>query len=82
MPTVAVKVTELTGHDQDTKQGILTILPQVGQNCLIYLGGSQYLRIHQVKGWIGPAEGDYIILFDGEGKTFRVEVFASSNQFL
>lgn len=82
MPTYAVKLTDLNSRRRETKQGILVTNPQVGSNCLIYLGGSLYLRIFNVKGWIGPAEGNYIILFDAEGKRFRIEVTASSDEFL
>lgn len=81
MPTLAVRVTEI-GSPKSIVQGILTMSPQVGKNCLIYLGGEQYLKICKIKGWLGLANGNYIILFDGEDKRFRIEAFASSKDFL
>jgi len=82
MPTFAVKVTNLNDARREVKQGILVTNPQVGKNCLIYLGAQKYLTIYQVKGWIGPANRNYIILFDSQNKRFHIEAFASSDQFL
>jgi len=82
MSTLAVSVTDIDGPKHTTVQGILTAMPKLGSDCRIYLGGNQEFRIVGVKGWIGPSDGKYLIIFDREGYRFKVEQFASSKDFL
>jgi len=82
MPTLAVSITELDSPIQKSTQGILASEPRLGLDCRVYLGGDQVFRISQVKGWIGPVNGGYLIVFNGEGQRFKVEVIASSKDFL
>lgn len=83
MPTLAVEVTAIgDGPYPKRFQGILPAKPVLGRDCIVYLGGDQYFSIACVKGWIGPTDGDYLILFDDRNARFRVEVIATSQDFL
>lgn len=81
MPALAVEVTAV-GGPHPRMQGILTANPEVGSDCVVYLGGETFFRIAEVRGWLGPTDGDYLILFDKSNARFRVQVIASSKDFL
>jgi hypothetical protein len=82
MATLAVSITEIDEPDHGSIQGILVSVPRLGVDCRVYVGGDQVFRIPQVKGWIGPVNGGHLILFNNEGKRFKVEAIASSKDFL
>ena len=82
MPSLAVQITELGSSHPKVYQGVLTKQPQVGEHCTVYLGSKRFLRIARIKGWIGSLGGGRVILFDKNGNRFRVEVTATSDEFL
>jgi hypothetical protein len=79
MSSVAVSLTQ---PDGELVSGILLADPKVGQDCRIYLGGERIHYIRKVRGWIGPAHKEYVILFDCHGNRYRLKLLATSDQFL
>lgn len=82
MSTLAVEVSAVGNPHSRKLQGILSATPQVGNDCVIYLGGENFFCIAGIKGWLIPTGGDYIILFDNRNARYRVQVLASSRDFL
>jgi hypothetical protein len=79
MSSIAV---ELTCPNETSITGILMSDPKVGQTCCISTGGGNIFRISKIKGWLGPAGGDYTIIFDCNGNKFHIKVIGRSSDFV
>jgi hypothetical protein len=77
--STAVQLTMPEGNSFD---GILVGNPKVGQDCRLTLSDQSLFRILKVKGWLGLAGSNHVILFDFYGRRFRMQKIASSNEFL
>lgn len=66
----------------DSFSGIISVDLQVGKDCRIYIGGDKTFVLYKVKGWIGPHNGVYKVVFDGHGKRYRMELIAKSSDFV
>ena len=79
MGSIAV---QLTQPDGESMNGVLVSSPMLGQDCRIYTGTKDIFRVMKIRGWLGLAESNTVILFDYFGRRFRMEKIASSSEFL
>ena len=78
MSSVAVS---LVRSDGESVSGILVADPKVGQDLRIFVGANDFFYIPKVRGWIKLCGATNCILFDKDGKRYRLSVIASSEDF-